>query len=262
MIELISGNARLLIDEKNGGRASEWQIGEFQVLKPMTDQPIIGGWYAMAPWAGRIKDNQINFAEKNYPQEKNLDEWAIHGTVFYSAATVAEQTNNSIKVVHQTTDKWISKGEIWQEWHLSEDSLFTAIEIRTHQEPFPASCGWHPWFLRNLLSGAAAQYEIAAEKKYQRGPDYLPTGELIEVGEGPFDDALVVPSGAASIIWPGALRIDISTNCDTFVLYDLPDDSFCIEPSSGYPDQINRNPKIVTKDSPLRIESTWKVTLQ
>jgi aldose 1-epimerase len=73
---------------------------------------------------------------------------------------------------------------------------------------------------------------------------------------------LVVPSGAASIIWPGALRIDISTNCDTFVLYDLPDDSFCIEPSSGYPDQINRNPKIVTKDSPLRIESTWKVTLQ
>jgi aldose 1-epimerase len=83
---------------------------------------------------------------------------------------------------------------------------------------------------------------------------------LIEIGEGPFDDAFVVPAGSGSITWPGALRIDISTNCGTFVLYDLPADSFCIEPSSGFPDQINREPILVTKEKPLRIESTWRVT--
>jgi aldose 1-epimerase len=261
MIELSHGHARLLIDEKNGGRAAQWHISDYQVLKPMIDQPIIGGWYAMAPWAGRITDNQIKYASKKYPQEKNLDEWAIHGTVFYTAGEVVDQTKNSLKILHQTTDKWIAAGEIWQEWKIEEDLLFTAIEIRTKSEPFPASCGWHPWFLRKLANGEPAQYQIAAEKKYQRGPDYLPTGNLIEVGEGPFDDAFVVPTGTASITWPKALKIDISTNCDTFVLYDLPDDSFCIEPSSGYPDQINREPLIVTKDSPLRIESSWRVSL-
>jgi aldose 1-epimerase len=173
---------------------------------------------------------------------------------------VFDQTENSLKILHKTTAEWISAGEIWQEWKLTEESLFTAIEIKTLAEPFPASCGWHPWFLRRLARGGVAEYQIAAEKKYQRGDDYLPTGKLIEIGEGPFDDAFVVPSGIGSITWPGALRIDISTNCDTFVLYDLPEDSFCIEPSSGYPDQINREPILVTKEKPLRIESTWRVT--
>jgi aldose 1-epimerase len=260
MLELIQGNARLSVDEVNGGRASRWQIGDFQLLKPMADQAVIGGWYAMAPWAGRITDNQIKFKSNSYPQKVNLDQWAIHGTVFNSAGIVSEQTENSVKILHKTTAEWISPGEIWQEWKLSEGSLFTAIEIKTLAEPFPASCGWHPWFLRQLAKGESAQYQIAAEKKFQRGDDYLPTGELIEIGEGPFDDAFTVPSGSGSITWPGALRIDISTNCETFVLYDLPDDSFCIEPSSGYPDQINREPILVTKEKPLRIESTWRVT--
>ncbi len=260
MLELTHGNACLFVDEVNGGRASSWQIGDLQVLKPMTDQAVVGGWYAMAPWAGRIANNEIKFNSKSYPQKINLDQWAIHGTVFNSTGIVFDQTENSLKILHKTTAEWISAGEIWQEWKLTEESLFIAIEIKTLAEPFPASCGWHPWFLRRLARGGVAEYQIAAEKKYQRGDDYLPTGKLIEIGEGPFDDAFVVPSGIGSITWPGALRIDISTNCDTFVLYDLPEDSFCIEPSSGYPDQINREPILVTKEKPLRIESTWRVT--
>lgn len=261
MYELRTEKARLLIDEKMGGRASLWQIADLQVLKPMADQPVVGGWYAMAPWAGRIHENKIDFKGKSYLQEKNLDQWAIHGTVFYSEGEVRQSAKNKIEIRHQTTDNWISSGEIVQEWRLGADYLFTAIEIRTFADPFPASCGWHPWFLRVLERGKPAQYKIEATKKYSRGEDYLPTGELIEVGDGPFDDALMVPSGKASIIWPEALEIQVETNCQTYVLYDLPADSFCVEPSSGYPDQINREPLIVTKESPLRIESTWRVKL-
>lgn len=261
MYELRTEKARLLIDEKMGGRANLWQIADLQVLKPMADQPVVGGWYAMAPWAGRIHENKIDFKGKSYLQEKNLDQWAIHGTVFYSEGEVRQSAKNKIEIRHQTTDNWISSGEIVQEWQLGADYLFTAIEIRTFADPFPASCGWHPWFLRVLERGKPAQYKIEATKKYSRGEDYLPTGELIEVGDGPFDDALMVPSGKASIIWPEALEIQVETNCQTYVLYDLPADSFCVEPSSGYPDQINREPLIVTKESPLRIESTWRVKL-
>lgn len=261
MYELTTKRARLLIDEKMGGRAASWQIADLQVLKPMTDQAVIGGWYAMAPWAGRIYNNQINFKEKKYPQEKNLDEWAIHGTVFYNPGEVVQSNKNELVISNTTTDAWLAPGEIIQTWILDDDFLYTSIEIKTFDEPFPASCGWHPWFLRNLNRGGEAKYKIEATGKYERGEDYLPTGKIIEVGEGPFDDALVVPSGKASILWPEALEINVETNCPVFVLYDFPKDSFCVEPSSGYPDQINREPILVTKEKPLKIESTWRANL-
>ena len=261
MYELTTKHARLLIDEKMGGRAARWQIADLQVLKPMTDKAVIGGWYAMAPWAGRISDNRINFKQQDFPQEKNLDEWAIHGTVFYDPGNIEQISNNELVVTHKTSAAWLAPGEIIQTWLLDDEFLFTSIEIKTLGEPFPASCGWHPWFLRNLSRGMSANYKIGATGKYERGDDYLPTGKIIEVGDGPFDDALVVPQGDASIIWPGALEMNVESNCPVFVLYDLPDDSFCIEPSSGYPDQINRDPIVVTKEKSLKIESTWRVKL-
>ncbi len=261
MYELNTKRARLLIDEKMGGRAASWQIADLQVLKPMTDQAVIGGWYAMAPWAGRISNNQIKFHERNYPQKINLDQWAIHGTVFDGLGEVMQESENDLVITHKTTDQWLYPGEIVQKWALDDEFLFTSIEIKTFGEAFPASCGWHPWFLRDLTRGKSARYRIEATGKYERGADYLPTGKIVEVGEGPFDDALVVPTGRGSILWPEALEINIETNCPVFVLYDLPDDSFCVEPSSGYPDQINREPIVVTKEKPLKIESTWRVNL-
>lgn len=261
MQELKTAKARLTIDETMGGRANSWQIEDLQILKPTTDQAVVGGWYAMAPWAGRITENQISFNNKNYPQKINLDEWAIHGTVFDSPGEVINQGSNYLQVRHLMTAEWLAPGEIIQEWKLDDNYLFTAIEIRTFKEEFPASCGWHPWFLRKLNRGEPAVYSIAATNKYQRGADYLPTGKLIDIGVGPFDDAFTVPSGKAQIIWPQALEIQIETNCPVFVLYDLPEDSFCIEPSSGYPDQINRKPIVVSQENPLRIESTWRAKL-
>jgi galactose mutarotase-like enzyme len=87
IIEIESGSNKLVIDSLSGGRVTECFIDDLQILGPKGDHPLIGGWYLMAPWAGRIKDNQIVYKGEKYPQEVNFQNWAIHGTVAFTEGT-------------------------------------------------------------------------------------------------------------------------------------------------------------------------------
>ena len=81
IIEIASGKHKLVIDSIAGGRAIEWFVDDLQILGPKGDHPLVGGWYLMAPWAGRLKDYQVVHKGRNFPQNVNFQNWAIHGTV-------------------------------------------------------------------------------------------------------------------------------------------------------------------------------------
>ena len=95
-LEIFSGSNRLLIDSVSGGRVTQWFIDDLQILGPKGEHPLVGGWYLMAPWAGRIKDNQVSFQNKDYPQKINFQKWAIHGTVAFSEGKIRNQTETSV----------------------------------------------------------------------------------------------------------------------------------------------------------------------
>ena len=87
-ISISQGENKLIIDPLQGGQVLECHVGKYQIIAPKTDNPLVGGWYLMAPWAGRLENNEIDYQGKKYPQDVNFQNWAIHGTVAIGRAHV------------------------------------------------------------------------------------------------------------------------------------------------------------------------------
>ena len=260
IVEISNANNRLIIDSALGGRAIQWFYNDLQILGDKGDNPLVGGWYLMAPWPGRIRDNQVIYKGKTYPQEINFQKWAIHGTVAFSEGKVQNQTSDSVEIVHKTNNDWPISMEILQRWSITSKYLKCYARISTIEGEFPAELGWHPWFNRQLTRGKLAKFGIEAVSQYIKDENFFTLNETKEIGIPPFDDAFYVPSGKGFIEWPEALRIDFSTDLDTFVVFDEPEDVFCIEPQTGPPDAINRASNVVTPQNPLEASVKWEIT--
>lgn len=272
MIE--SGRLRLAFDPALGGRACSWTVQTdspsddttdgtwLELLTRHSDAPIDHGMYVMAPWAGRIAGNAVGA----HLIPANFGPWAIHGTAPWGPATLAEQSADSI-TFHQGLGGWPFAGSVRTRWSIDGDVLHTAIAVRAHEQAFPASVGWHPWFPRELAS-VAAVVDLPATQQLLRGDDALPTGELVPftADYGTYDDALLVPDQRASIRWPGIATIEVHSSSPWFVLFDQLPDAVCIEPQSGPPDalrpQAHWTPMIVTPDAPLELRASWRVIVE
>lgn len=259
-LEIFSGSNRLLIDSVSGGRVTQWFIDDLQILGPKGEHPLVGGWYLMAPWAGRIKDNQVSFQNKDYPQKINFQKWAIHGTVAFSEGKIRNQTETSVEIIHETDSNWPFKMEIVQKWSVTKDYVKSFAKISCASGEFPAELGWHPWFKRQLSKGKPAKFGIEAISQYEKDENFFTLNKTKPIGIPPFDDAFDVPTGKGFIEWPDALRIDFSSDVDTFVIFDEPDDVFCIEPQTGPPDAVNHPRHIVSPGKPLEASVKWEVT--
>ena len=260
IIEISSGKHKLKIDSIAGGRAIEWFIDDLQILGPKGDHPLIGGWYLMAPWAGRIRDNQIVYKGSNFPQDVNFQNWAIHGTVAFSEGKIRNQSETSVEIVHETNDKWPVKMEIVQKWSITNNFVKSHVIVSSISGEFPAEIGWHPWFKRQLTKGKPAKFGIEAISQYEKDEKNFTLNKTKSIGVPPFDDAFDVPTGKGFIEWPDALRIDFTSDLDTFVIFDEPADVFCIEPQTGPPDAINQPRHIVFPGKPLEASVKWEVT--
>ena len=260
IVEISSANNRLIIDSALGGRATHWFYKDLQILGEKGDNPLVVGWYLMAPWAGRIRDNQVIYKNVKYPQEVNFQKWAIHGTVAFSEGKVQNQTSDSVEIVHTTNSNWPVKMEILQRWTVTNRYVKCFAKISVIKGEFPAELGWHPWFKRQLTKGKSAKFGIEAILQYIKDDNFFTLNETKEIGVPPFDDAFVVPTGKGFIEWPEALRIDFSTDLQTFVVFDEPEDVFCIEPQTGPPDAINRAQTLVTPEKPLEASVKWEIT--
>lgn len=260
IVEISNANNRLLIDSALGGRATQWFYKDLQILGDKGDNPLVGGWYLMAPWAGRIRDNQVVYKNVKYPQEVNFQKWAIHGTVAFSEGKVQNQTSDCVEILHSTNSNWPVNMEILQRWSVTSKYVKCYAKISVFKGEFPAELGWHPWFKRQLTKGKPAKFGIEAVSQYIKDENFFTLNKTKEIGIPPFDDAFVVPTGKGFIEWPEALRINFSTDLQTFVVFDEPEDVFCIEPQTGPPDAINRAQNLVTPEKPLEASVKWEIT--
>lgn len=228
MIEMEAGDAFVTVAPTDGGRIAQIQVGELALLKDdRSGGPMTWGSYPMAPWAGRVRHGRFEFDGRTHQLPRNLEPHAIHGTVFTSEWEVVDAGRDYCEL--RTPLSWAFGGTAHQHLALDEHGLTCILSVYAVQQAMPAVIGWHPCFRKPLMA------DLEFEAMHVRDHEYIATAELVAPKPHPWDDCFVRPVAPLRLHHPG-LTLTIDSDCDTWVVYDEPDDITCVEPQSGPPD--------------------------
>ena len=257
MIRLAAGGATATLDPDAGGRLASLVVAGRERLVTDGPGPTMWGCFPMAPWAGRVRDGRFRWAGATHQLPRRLPPHALHGTVLDRPWTV-ESTDGAGAVLSAPLGPgWPWPGRARQELRLRPEGLDLRLEVHADGDPFPASCGWHPWFRRPV------ELELDAESLWQRDATDIPTGELVPAPasvEG-LDDCLTGLRRPPRLRWPDGLVLDVVSDCEHVVVFTEPEHARCVEPQTGPPDALTLAPTVVGPD-PLVATATfaWEAT--
>lgn len=265
-IELSVGDVVVVIDPAAGGRARSWRVGAHELLFRRGADPVEHGMYPMAPWAGRLRGNAVVGPDGLQGLPTTYRAWALHGTVLDQKVEIRHLDrgpgHHEVVLATRSHPTWPWPMEVSLCWRVEPRRVITTITLTSTTDGMPYVVGWHPWF-RRVLADSPARVDFHAEAMLERGADALPVGLVPVPDDGPFDDAFLVPDGAATISWPGALALEIHQTGSWFVLFDEHPDALCLEPQSGPPDGLDDRPwhaaARLTADRPWTHTTTWTI---
>jgi aldose 1-epimerase len=262
VLELASGPARVVVDEVHGARIERLEVDGLALLVPPELDDRNHGAFPMAPWAGRVRDGRFTFEDVEHQLPLNKPPHAIHGTVRDLPWTIDRSAPDSAQLSVTLGDPWPFGGRVVQRLVLEPDALSLTMEVHAAARAMPASCGWHPWWSRELARGEAIELELHADGMYERDDEGIPTGVLTRVAPPPWDDCFTDLGDPAAVLrWPGAATVTIETDCACVVVFTEPEHAECVEPQSGPPDELNLAPHVVTPEEPLVVHTTWRWTI-
>jgi len=243
VIERSEGGVVLTVSPEDGGRVAGVRVGGQELLVPggPDSHPMLWGAFPMVPWAGRVRRGRFAFEGRTYDLPLDLPPHAIHGTGYRRPWDVEPDGSLAIEL----GEAWPFGGSAHQRFDLHADHLVWTIEVRAAQRSMPAQAGWHPWFRRpvRLLFMANAMYELDGEG--------IPTGTLVPVRPGPWDDCFTNLLGSPQLAWDDGPTVTIASSCTDWVVYDKPEHALCVEPQTGPPDGFNLAPQVVEPGHPL-----------
>ena len=234
MIELHAGSASCTVSAVDGGRVASLNVdGVDLVLRHDTSLPAAGwGSYPMVPWAGRIRHGGFAFDGVDYQLPINFETHAIHGTGFEQPWEVLSSDESSVALACRLD--WMLGGEAEQRFELAGNALTCMLTVRAGDQAMPASIGWHPWFVK------PERVDLRFERMYLRDDDYITDGRVAAPPPPPpWDDCFAGPL-ATPRLWIGGLEVSISSDCEYWVVYDMPPHATCVEPQTATPDALNR----------------------
>jgi aldose 1-epimerase len=225
VIVLEAGDATVTIDPQAGGRIASIAVEGHELLVPRNGDPLGWGLYPMVPFAGRIRDGRLG----DHQLARNLPPHAIHGTCIDRPWTDEGGGRLSIDLGHG----WPWPGRAVHQIAMHAEGIELRLEVHADDEPFPATCGWHPWFRGD---GTVA---LATTQMYVRDAEGIPTGALIPPPNGPWDDCFTGITWPARVALPGGPYLELRSSCDHVVVYDEVTGALCVEPQTGPPDAAN-----------------------
>jgi aldose 1-epimerase len=256
-VELAAGDTMVAIDPERGGRLTSLRVDGLELLVGAGDGPFDWGCFPMAPFAGRVRKGRFRYAGREHQLELNLPPHAIHGTVYDAPWKVDHAEATDAVLVTDLGDGWPFKGRVVHRIRVREDALDLRLEVWAEDEPFPASCGWHPWWRRQLARGGPLRLDFEAGAMWALDPDGIPSGELVAPRPGPWDDCFTELTTPPVLRWEEALELTVETTCMDLVVYDKPTHAICVEPETGPPDALRLTPVLVEPGLPLVAETTF-----
>ena len=257
-VELAAGPARVRLDPERGGRIASLRVDRYELLVNAADSDLDWGCFVMAPFAGRVRNGRFRYAGREHRLPVNAPPHAIHGTVFDTAWKVEHAEPTDAVLAADLGDAWPFDGRVVHRLRVAPDRLELRLEVWADDEPFPASCGWHPWWRRQLAGGEPVTLDVDAGAAWTRGPDGIPTGELGPVPPRPWDDCLTELGGPPVLRWEGALELRVESTCMDVVVFDALSHAVCVEPQTGPPDALRLTPVVVEPGLPLVAEATFR----
>ena len=258
-ITLAAGTTEVRLAPDAGGRVGGITVDDLELLAGVpADGPLQWGCYPMVPWPGRLGRGVLHFegAEHRFPL--TMAPHAIHGTTWDRPWAVVAQTPTMVRMAVDLAPPWPFGGQAQHTVELSEGALRLRLDVIAGDRPMPAAVGWHPWFRRRLARGSSARLHLPAGAMWERGPDGLPTRQLVPPPPGPWDDCFTDLSGPPVLTWPGALRLAVESACPHVVVYDEQDAAVCVEPQTLPPDGLDHDPPILPPGQRLTATCTLR----
>lgn len=239
MIELRAGTPTLDVEvdvsPRDGGRVARLAVGgrELLVAGDSSSDPLAWGSYPMVPFAGRLRDGQLEVEGRLHQLRRTMPPHAIHGTGFTSAWDVLDAGLDHVELSVRLD--WPLGGTAHQHVQLTPSALVCVLTAVADDRAMPVTLGWHPWFVKPDAD------RLSFGEMYERGADHLPTGQVVPPSERPWDDCFRSPQAPLELHYAPAtgapgLVVTVESDCDHWVVYDEPAHATCVEPQSGPPD--------------------------
>jgi aldose 1-epimerase len=234
---LQNDRVRIGIDPSRGARLTSLVIDGLEVLThaedPTVDPDIADGCFPMVPWAGRVRAGRLATADGIVQLPLSADGNALHGLGHVAAWDTVGEGSYELAI----SDPWPTAGTAALTYRLLDDGL--RVELTWDDATAsPCSIGLHPWFARNLARGGEVELALPATEMVERGDDGLPTGRLVPVADGPWDDCFRTTTGPV-LTWPGALELSLSSDASWWIVYSEPAGTICVEPQTVPPDAFD-----------------------
>lgn len=239
-----AGMAEIVVDVERGGRLAALRLAGRPLLFSGGRAAMQWGCYPMVPWAGRIADGRFSFAGRQHRLPRNLPPHAAHGVGLTSAWEVVDDRTIGLDL----GPPWPFGGRAEQTFDLQPEHLTMTLTVEAERN-MPVMVGWHPWFNRFLGRPEGppveASLDVAPGSMYELDERAIPTGRLVPPPPGPWDNCFTGLTGDPVLTWPGLVRLRLTSSCDHWVVFDRPGHALCVEPQSGAPDELNREPRVL-----------------
>lgn len=243
------------IDVLHGARLSSLRVHARERLVTFSKDARPTGWgaYPMVPFAGRVRNGRFSHEGTAYQLPLNFGEHAIHGTVFDTSWSTIEQSPTHAVLVTSLGSRWPFVGSAKHEVRVDpiERSVTCTLTVHTGSPSMPAQVGWHPWFVR------PATLRVDFTEMYVRDDNYIPDGRLVTPPIGPWDDCFIGARHTPMVQFDDGMCLHIESDCDHWVVYDMPTHALCVEPQSGPPDGFSLAPFVITQQ--LSLQRTMKL---